>query len=543
MSKKRKIVCPKNIPGYDPVATAAPGDYYDNERAENACAFFENHITHHKGKWAGKPFALESWQHSFISNLFGWMREDGTRRFRNAYVEIPRKNGKTTMLAAVGLYCLLADGENAPEVVIAASSRDQAAVCGDTARMMVKNSKTLSECVEVMRNTISAKDNNGRLDIISSDANNKHGKSPSCIVLDEVHTFGPAGEELYNALVTGVAARAQPLILSITTAGHDKNSLCWKLHQYADHVRKGIIKDSAFLPVIWGAEKEDDWHDEKVWAKCNPSLNVSVSLEFLRAEHAKAQELTGYSSQFRRLYLNQWTESETRWISAESWNACAVPGLDIESLAGQNLYIGMDLSTTTDLTSIVCIFTDEQERVTAIPFSFCPENGIKRRAKLDRVPYEDWRERGHLEATSGDVVDYDAIINTLQRIAKIAKSIILCGYDPWNATMLATTLQSQGFKMVEVRQGFRTMSEPCRALEALILSGRLMHPQNVVLDWCISNCVLEIDSAGNCKPSKAKSTERIDACSALVTALACMCSKDAENNTPSIYESNDLKWL
>jgi phage terminase large subunit-like protein len=537
-SSNRSSAKPRLAPvaGFSASATRRKGDWFDVEELQRLETFF-GLLRHTKGIWAGRPFDLLPWQRDLLGALLCWKRADGTRRFRSAYIEIPRKNGKSTLLAAIGLYMLLCDHEQGAEVYCCASARDQAAIVGDACRQMVQSNPELAAKVEVFRNVITF--GTSKLEVLSSDAGTKHGKNASCVIFDEVHTF--ADRDLYDAMVTSMGARTQPLQVCITTAGHDRESLCWELHDYAAKVRDGIIDDPAFMPVLFSAPVEADWKSPKVWRQCNPSLGITVSEEFLRAECEKAKELPTYETTFRQLYLCQWTESKRVWISSDAWAACASSAADADSLQGRECWGGLDLSTTTDLSSLALVFPSADGSVDVLSWTWCPEEGIRRRSRTDRAPYDVWASKGHLFPTPGSRVDYDHIAARIRDVFR-RYQVRHIGYDPWNATHLASGLYTEGVPMLEVRQGFRTLSEPCKRLEALVTSRNIRHPDNCLLNWAVSNTVVDQDPAGNLKPSKSSSTERIDPLAALVTALATWVHQREEHG-PSVYEERTITWV
>ncbi len=528
------------MPGYDAVATAGDGDHFVQAKADAAFAFFAQALQHSKGKWAGQPFELQPWQKAIVGNLIGWQRADGTRRYRSAYIEVARKNGKSTLIAGLALWSLLASGENSPEVYCCASSRDQAAIVGDACKAMIRACPALSSVLEIYRNTITCAKNSGKIEILSSESGTKHGRSASTLIFDEL--FTAPNRDLWDAMQTSVGARQEPLSITITTAGFDKHSLCYEQHQYSQKVRAGTVVDRSHLPVLFGAPIDADWKSPSVWRAANPNLGISVDESFLKSQCDLAQNLPGHEVSFRQLFLCQWTETKKRWISLESWAACAAPEIDEQYFAGKDIIIACDLSTTTDLTSIAIITVDEEENVAFLSYAFCPENGIRRRARVDRVPYDTWASQGSLIATPGDVVDYEYVAQKIRDISKIARSVKAVGYDPWNATQFAVGLAQEGLPMLEVRQGYRSLSEGSKALEALVLGKKLKHAAHPVADWCMANTMIDTDPAGNIKPSKSSSTERIDCIAALVTALACMVHKDADNKT-SIYEEGNMQWV
>lgn len=496
-----------------------PAEYrFDETAAAKAVEFFTRWLRHQKGELAGQALELGAWQaEHIIRPLFGWKRRDGTRKYRTAYVEIPRKNGKTTIAAGVGLYLLFADGEQGAEVYSAAADREQAAIAFDLAKSMVEAEPALLRRAEIYRRSIVVPQTGSSYKVLSADARTKHGFNAHGIILDEVHA--QPNRELYDVLHTSTGARRQPIEFLITTAGmYDPESIAWQLHEYAEKVRDGVIDDPTFLPVIYGAPREADYRDPAVWTKANPGIGSTVKADYLAAEAKRAEEEPSYENTFRRLHLNQWTQQMTRWIQIEDWNACAAPMPD---LTGRSCFPALDLSTTTDISALSLVFPPESdtEPYYVLPFFWCPEATIRQRSKRDRVPYDAWVRDGFMEATPGDVVDYAFIRRRVNELSKKYK-LEMIAYDPWNATQLATQLgEEDGFQMVEFRQGYISMNEPSKELERLIVSARMRHPDNPVLNWMISNVTIRTDPAGNIKPDKSRSTGRIDGVVATVMGI------------------------
>jgi len=287
-------------------ASASPDYWFDKQAADDAVWFFENCLTHIKGKWAGQPLLLAPWQGQFIRDLFGWKRKDGTRKYRTAYVEVPRKNGKSTLCAGIALLLLFADNEPGAEIYSAAADRQQAGIVFSVAKEMLARSADLAGMANAYQSSIAVPATASSYRAISADAFTKHGLNSHGVIFDELHA--QKNRELWDVLTTSTGSREQPLVVAITTAGHDKHSICWEQHDYAVKVRDGVIDDPAFLPVIFAADEEADWTDEKVWQQANPNLDISLSRDYLRAECKRAQEVPAYENTFRRLHLNQWTE-------------------------------------------------------------------------------------------------------------------------------------------------------------------------------------------------------------------------------------------
>jgi len=483
---------------------------------------FINNLTHTKGEWAGQPFALRRWQEDLIRRLFGTLHPDGRRQYRTCYVEIPRKNGKTELAAAIALYLLMGDAESAPEVYGAAVDLEQASLAYSVAAQMVRNDPELLQRLEVIpsRKRIVHYASGGFYRAIPADAPSAHGYNTSGLVYDELHAA--PDRELWDVLTTSQGARRQPLTFVITTAGWDKHSICWEQHDYAEKVRDGILDDPTFLPIIYGAPAEADWLDERVWHAANPALGDFRSLEEMRVMARQAKEIPARQNTFRRLYLNQWTESETRWLDGAAWAACAGPvpwDRMAAALGGRQAWLGLDLSSTTDLTAACLVVPDDAGGVDVAAHFWLPAERVHERVDRDRVPYDLWARQGALTLTPGNVVDYGHIRAWVAALASRYRIEEVC-FDPWNATGLITDLQDDGATCVEVRQGFATLSSPAKALETLVISRQLRHGGHPILTWCADNVVVREDPAGNLKPDKKKSTERIDGIVALVTALA-----------------------
>jgi phage terminase large subunit-like protein len=364
--------------------------------------------------------------------------------------------------------------------------------------------------------------------VLSSDAFTKHGLNAHGIVVDEVHA--QRHRELIDVLSTSTGARRQPVEVYITTAGYDKKSICWELHQHAERVIKGIVNDPFFLPVIFAASPTDDWRDPKVWAKANPGLGKSIKLSYLEAECQKAIEIAAYENTFKRLHLNIWTSQESRWLQLETaWDPCNTPVLELELLRGRRAWVGVDLSSTTDITAVVFLVEDpdEEGEFDVVPFFFVPEERLLLRAKRDRVEYDVWRDQELIIATEGNVVDYEAVRKKVNDVGEIL-DIQEIAIDRWNSTGLQTQLMGDGFNVVKFGQGFASMSGPTKELERLLLQRKLRHGGHPVLRWMADNVATSQDPAGNIKPDKAKSTERIDGIVALVMAIGRALTNEAE---------------
>lgn len=480
-----------------------------------------NLLTHTKGPFAGQPFRLRPWQEQkIIRPLFRTVR--GRRVYRTCLLMMPRKNGKTELAAALALDGLMFDGERGAEVYSAAADKDQAALVFNVAAQMVRNDPDLYGQCEILdsQKRIVHRKSGSFYRAISAEAYSKHGFNASRVIYDELHAA--PSRELWDVLTSSTGARDQPLVIAISTAGYDRHSILWELYSHAKRVRENPTLDPTFLPVIFEAAADADWTDERIWHKANPALGDFRSLEEMRVACARAREIPAQENTFRRLYLNQWTEQAERWVPLVAWDACLVPMADRTSLVGRRCYLGLDLSSTKDLTALVGVFPDDEGGFDVLAAFFVPAEQIRQRSTRDRVPYDQWSRDEFLTATAGPVVDYEAV---RQRILDWSEAydVRVIAYDPWNATDLVTRLETQdGFRCVQMRQGVAALSAPTKSLEKAILSRTLRHDGHPVLRWNLGNVAVESDNAGNIKPSKKVSTERIDGVVALVMAVDAM---------------------
>jgi phage terminase large subunit-like protein len=479
---------------------------------------FINSLTHTKGPYARQTFQLRPWQVRILRQLFK-KRKDGTRQYRTCLLMLPRKNGKSELAAAVALYGLLADGETGGEVYSAAADRDQAGLVFGVAAQMLRNDPALNaECYIVESQKRIVHHNSGSFyRAISAEAYSKHGFNASMVIYDELHAA--PDRRLYDVLSTSMGARAQPLLLVISTAGFDRQSILWELYAHAKKVQENPALDPTFLPILYEAPIDADWTSQRVWKKANPALGDFRSLEEMQILAARAREIPAQENTFRRLYLNQWTEQAARWITMASWDACRVAG-DRARLHGRRCYVGMDLSSTTDLTAIVAVFPDDAgPGFDVLAQFFVPADNLADRVRRDRVPYDQWVREGWLIATPGNVIDYEYVRQSL-RAWQTEFDVREIAFDKWNAIDLVTRLQAQdGFACVQIEQGFASLSGPTKSLEAAVLSRALRHDGHPVLRWNMSNIAVDQDAMGNLKLSKKVSTERIDGASALVNAI------------------------
>jgi phage terminase large subunit-like protein len=503
--------------------------------AEHAIEFF-SYLRHSKGEWAGTQFTLSPYQKFIVWVVFGWRQKaDPTiRRFRVAYNELPRKNGKTTFAAGVGNYLFIADGEPGAEVYVAATKRDQAKIAHGEATRMVQSSPYLRKLVGVFKNNLHIAETASKFEPLGADEDTMDGLNVHGAIIDELHAHKTRG--IWDVLETATGARRQPLTFAITTAGFDRHSICWEQHLYAQKILEGIIEDETYFAFIAGIDEGDDWADEKVWAKANPNIGISVKIDDLRRKAEKAKEIPAAQNAFRRLHLNEWTEQSERWIDMTLWDACAEP-FDLATLEGRECFGGLDLATTTDIAAWAKLFppTDEDELWRLLVSFFVPADNVEQRSRKDKVPYDQWIKAGLIHATEGNVIDYDFIREAIHEDADRYR-ITEIAYDRWNANQIVTQLQGDGLTMVPFGLGFASMAAPTREFELLLKGRKIAHGGNPVLRWMASNTATKQDPAGNRKPDKAKSSEKIDGIVASILALGRAIVTDSSE---SVYANED----
>ena len=494
------------------------GYHFDEERARDIIKFFTI-LKHVKGEWAGCNFELQPWEEFILGYIMGWIRQDGTRLVRTAYVEVPRKNGKTTLSAGLALYLTLCDGEDGAEVYCAATKRDQARLLFDVAKQILQKVPQLKRRVRVFQSNISYEPKFSKFEPLGADVDTLDGLNIHGLIIDELHAHKDRG--LWDVLTSATGARRQPLIFAITTAGLGGTpSICRQEHDYSEQVLRGVIEDDSRFAFISTTDDGDDWADPAVWRKVNPNYGISVREEFLREECAKALANPAEQNKFRRYYLNEWVQQETRFLDLRTWDASA--GLvRPEKLEGRICYGGLDLANRIDLAAFVLLFPPQggDDNWYVLPYFWVPEAAIVERSRQDRVPYDAWARQGFIRAIPGEVIDYAAIRQDILNLSRRYRFFRI-GYDPWNAAEFAQRLEENGIEMIEVRPGFKSMTEPTKELAKLVIERKLRHGGHPVLRWMADNLVVKTDPAGNLKPDKEKSREKIDGMVALITALA-----------------------
>jgi phage terminase large subunit-like protein len=524
------------LPNYDAIKTCGKS-VWNPKAAKHAIDFIEGMCKYTEGEWAGKPFKLLPWQRALVGNLYGWLRPDGTRRYRQAHILIPRKAGKTELAAALALYHLLADDEPTPEVVGIARDRQQAQLCLRRASRMAEAEPLLRDRTETYKHSLTCPQNYGAYKVLSADAPGAHGLNTSACIADEIHAMENR-RDLWEAVMTSMGARKQPLMISITTAGVLRESLEHDLFQYAQRICEGTVDNPAFLPCLHYADAEAAWDDEATWRRANPSLGATTKIQYYRDEAKRAHDQPSYETPFRTYYLCQHVTSAERWIRMADWDNCREE-IDLTRLRGLPCYLGIDLAQTTDLSSISAVWVDG-DRMIVRNWNYAPEVGAANRTRRDSVPYVEWSNRGWLTLTPGDTTDYAYIIKQIEAIAKEHR-VRLIAYDPYNAQNLANDLEGKGLNVVRVPQSFLNLATPTQMWERAVLGKKLSHDGNPVLSWAMSNCVVDRDANGNPRPSKKRSVERIDPVVASIIAIAA--SLHDEQQRSSVYNERGLIWL
>ena len=530
----------RKLENYEPTRFMAEGSVYDKEAADYAVNFIEC-LCHTKGTWAGKPFELIDWQERIIRDLFGVLKENGYRQFNTAYVEIPKKQGKSELAAAVALLLTCGDGEQRAEVYGCAADRQQASIVFDVAADMIRMCPALGKRVKLLASTkrIVYLPTNSFYQVLSAEAYSKHGFNIHGVVFDELHT--QPNRKLFDVMTKGSGdARMQPLYFLITTAGTDTHSICYEMHQKAEDILEGRKIDKTFYPVIYGAKEDEDWTSPEVWKKANPSLGITVGLDKVQAACDSARQNPAEENAFRQLRLDQWVKQSIRWMPMEKWDACAFSVVP-EDLEGRVCYGGLDLSSTTDITAFVLVFPPEDGedgKYSVLPYFWIPEDNVDLRVSRDHVPYDLWRQQGFLKTTEGNVIHYGFIEKFIEQLGE-RYNIREIAYDRWGATQLSQDLEGMGFTVVPFGQGFASMSPPTKELMKLTLEQRIAHGGHPVLRWMMDNIFIRQDPAGNIKIDKAKSTEKVDGAVAMVMGLdrAIRCG---QNTGESVYANRGI---
>ena len=532
----------RNLKNYKPTRFMEKTSHYDTDAADYAVMFIES-LCHTKGTWARKPFELIDWQEQIIRDIFGVLKPNGYRQFNTAYIEIPKKQGKSELAAAVALLLTCGDGEERAEVYGCAADRQQASIVFNVAADMVRMCPALSKRVKILdsQKRLIYQPTGSIYQVLSADVGNKHGFNTHGVVFDELHI--QPNRKLFDVMTKGSGdARMQPLYFLITTAGNDTKSICYEIHQKAKDIIEGRKIDHTFYTVIYGAEESDDWTDPKVWKKANPSLGITVGIDKVKDACESAKQNPGEENAFRQLRLNQWVKQAVRWMPMDKWDKCEF-AVSEDDLEGRVCYGGLDLSSTTDITAFVLVFPpeDENDKYIILPYFWIPEDNLELRVRRDHVPYDVWERQGFLQTTEGNVVHYGYIEKFIESLGE-RFNIREIAFDRWGAVQMVQNLEGMGFTVVPFGQGFKDMSPPTKELMKLVLEQRIAHGGHPVLRWMMDNIFIRTDPAGHITPDKEKSTEKIDGAVATIMALdrAIRCGND---NGASVYDNRGILFI
>lgn len=496
--------------------------HFDPELAHRACEFIE-YMPHTKGRWAarGETIDLEPWQIFIVASVFGWLRPNGLRRFRVCYIEVPRKNAKSTLSAGVGLYIMVAEGEYGAEVYSGATTEKQAKIVFDMAKVMAKRNGDFKQLgVEVMASNIAMPETNSKFEPVVGKPGD--GASPSCAIIDEYHEH--ASDELYDTMITGMGAREQPLMWVITTAGSDTAGPCHALRTDITKMLDGTVPNEEIFGIVYTVDKDDDWTSEAALRKANPNYDVSVSGDFLKAQVRDAINSSRKQNVVKTKHLNVWVGARESWMNMQKWGECADPSLDLEEFRNEHVWMALDLSSKVDITSTYLIFKQGSMHY-FFGRHYLPEAKVD---DPDLAHYAGWVHDGYLIATEGDSIDYARIKEDILRDARRFK-IVALGYDPWNATQLAQELAEEGINAIEIPQNTRNLSEPMKHIEAMVLSDRVRHDGNPCHNWQVGNVTAKLDPNDNIYPRKERRESAIDGAVAMIN---CMCMVRTQDFKP-----------
>jgi phage terminase large subunit-like protein len=524
---------------------AAAGEFeyrFDHEEANRICAFVEK-MPHIAGEWAkrGEKIRLEDWQCFIYSTIFGWLHRDtGIRRFRIVYLEMGRKNAKSTMSAPVGIYMTCADGEARAEVYSAATTRDQAKVVWETAKMMVEREPGLRRRLGVgtSAHSIHQVSTASRFQALSAEGNSLDGLNIHCAIVDELHAHRT--RKVYDVLETARVSRRQPLLWLITTAGSDQSGICFEQRTYLTKILDGVVEDETYFGIIYTLDLEDDWKDERNWPKANPNLGVSIYPEELRPLAIKAKRMPSALANYLTKHMSIWMNADVQLFDPGAWMALADESLDIEDFPIDPCWIGIDLAPRHDFCSRVAVFRrDEEDGQHYYVFAkhFLSEGEIK---DSDNASYAGWARQGWIETNPGSTTSYDAVEEDILYLAGIC-AIKEAMYDPFTAKEILDHMTAEGIVMVEMRMIVQNLSAATSRLGALIAEGKIHHNGDPILAWMISNVVGHYDRKDNVYPVKGPDRKPIDGAIALIMALARAILNTGP--TESIYETREMLVL
>jgi phage terminase large subunit-like protein len=487
---------------------------FDQDKASRILDFYPDFIRHVKGNLAGKPYDLSDWEGFILINLFGFVDKNGFRRFRTAYIEVARKNSKSTFCSGIALYMTAFDKEGGSEVYSAATTRDQARIVFGDAQNMIKKSAPLKKVFGVHKLNIHHLASSSKFEPLSSDANTLDGLNVHCAVIDEIHAH--KSREVWDVVDSASGAREQPLILAITTAGFNKQGIGYEQRGYAIKVLNNVTDDDTYFGIIFTLDEGDDPFDEKNWIKANPNLGRSKRLDYMRSQAKKAREIPAALNNFLTKHLNIWVNAAVAWLDMIKWERLPERG-SIEHLKTLPCYIGMDLANKLDVAAVVAAFQDG-DQIHFICKFYLPENTIFTKARTIGNMYDTWSKQGYLTLTDGDIIDHEVIEADIRQMLT-EFDVRAVGFDPWGSTQMSIRLSQDGAPMVEIPQTVKNLSESMKEIEAKVISGTLHKDKNPMMDWMASNIVVKMDKNENYFPNKEHQDNKIDGMVALFMAM------------------------
>lgn len=513
------------------------GMYFDPKAGLKVVSFFQ-FLKHGKGRdFAGKSFELTDWQSFKLYVQFGWMRANNRRRFRQAYLDVGRKNGKTTLAAGESLFGLIADKEAGAEIYTAATKREQASICFNEAKLIIRKSPAIRKHLETWQYAITHEQSGSSMKALSSESKTLDGLNPHFVIIDEYHAHKT--DELFNVLDSAMGARLDPMMEIITTAGFNRTSPCYRYREVAIKVLEGVLQQDDMFPYIFTLDEDDDWEDPSLWRKANPNLEVSLKLDYLMDRYKAAKNNPSKLYEFKTKNLNLWVDSAEVWMPDDNWQACAGTLID---LSGKECNGGLDLSSTRDLTALSLCFQMPDESDVYLWFFWMPEDNIQERVKNDRVPYDLWVNQGYIRTTPGNITDYDFIMADILQL-KSKYNIKAISFDRWNSSQAVINLMAEGMNMVPFGQGYGSMSAPTKEFERTVFSKKMNHMGNPVMRWMISNVAIMRDPAGNIKVDKSKVSEKVDGVVAAIMAKGQQMTPSNEIDINKIYAERGIRTL
>jgi phage terminase large subunit-like protein len=518
--------------------------WFDKKAAARAVNFIERYVLHTEGAKAGEPFLLEKWQKEIVSDLFGWKRQDGTRRYRKSYIQVGRGNGKSTFVTALCLVAMFVDNEPAAFIAYAALNREQANMIGW--KMMsetIEANPELSKLVKILKSVktieyrpIKNNEYSGLsiFKTVSRDSGGLHGLNCHIAVVDEYHTHPDS--QVLDTLATSMLKRKNPLLLIITTSGFSMDGPCFKEYLYAKQLVEGKIKDDSYYAKVWEAPIDADIYSEETWKVANPNYGVSVFKSYFEEQIQRIKNEPSYENTFRVLHLSQWVNNESTWISDYDWNRIK-HNTRIEELKGGELFLSFDLSATSDITALSGI-VKKDDVYHSLNWFWLPRERYQGSPNYKNESFTEWVEKGYVTLAATRTVDYRLMYDKIKELDLIF-NVVNIQYDPWNASILASELERDGFVVEKFRQGFRSMSLPTKKFREMIINGEFNHMENPVLRWMAGNATIMIDEADNYKVIKDKKQphKKVDGVITNIMCLAAILQHEYEKQSQSYMET------